>query len=864
MQPRPVTPGPTAASARPYEPNAVMRWVYRRFFRHIKVDERWSRSVRDSAHRGVVVYVMRSISILDFVCLDFLVKRFGLPLVRFVNDLGLGILEPFGKGGRRLRFRRQIPEQTALRNVVEGRFSALLFLRKPGRIGSRAQKGRRLEVDLIRTLVETQRTMSQPIFLVPQTFIWSMRPRKARRGIADFVFGPVEWPGRIRVFFRFLLNYRNARLRAGDSFDLKSFLDQHPDLSDAQLSDKVRYALLRRIERERDELLGPRKKSAQRIQDELLRSPRVRRHLTAEARTSGKTIAKVEAGARRELRRLCANQTPFVLGVLDRFFDWVWNRIYDGLVVDKEGIERLRSATRDGALVLLPSHKSHIDYLVLSSVLFEHGLIPPLIAAGDNLNFFPVGGVLRRGGAFFIRRSFRGRKLYAALVDAYIRKLLVEGFPIEFFIEGGRSRTGKLLEPKYGLLSMVVDAATLLRNRNIYFVPISIGYERVIEARSYMDELHGADKKRENVGNLLRTSKVLRSKYGRLYVQFGEIFRFGEVLAEYSEEEGRPLSPSRRRALIQRIAHMVTHRINQVTTATPAALVATALLTHQKRGMAHSELFCIARGLVGALRRAGAPIAEQIVSETGEPRDDVLREAVRLFIDAGSVREHREIRGQSEEHDPIYRVPDQRRVALEYYKNNVLHFLAPRAFVSAALYPHDDGLSVADLRDRVRDIAHLLVHEFPLGAEAPFEDTFDATLRAMVDAGEVVVDETRVSVAGNGMGRFVALYADLLRPYFESYLLALRGLRSLHDAGESNKDWLKRTMALGERMYLQGELEHREAITQPKLDGALRSLKEAGLVKSSKQGLRPGPKFQSPEDLATYERCLPIHTASDH
>ena len=247
-------------------------------------------------------------------------------------------------------------------------------------------------------------------------------------------------------------------------------------------------------------------------------------------------MAKVEREARRELRRLCAAQNPYTLAFLHRLLANVWNRIYDGLEVDQEGLAKVRDACRDGAIVLLPSHKSHVDYLILSDVLYMNAMSPPLIAAGDNLNFWPIGPILRGAGAFFIRRSFKGKKLYSVLVDAYMRKLLLEGFSIEFFLEGGRSRTGKLLSPKYGLLSMVVDACLMLPGRKVSFVPISIGYERIVEERSYVDEQAGGEKAKENIGGLLKTPRVLRSRYGRLYLQFGEPLSFEDAMRETLEE----------------------------------------------------------------------------------------------------------------------------------------------------------------------------------------------------------------------------------------------------------------------------------------------------------------------------------------
>jgi len=346
------------ARAKPYEPNAILRWLYARFFSHISVDERWSGAVRQAADRGVVVYVMRSISVLDFLCLDFLLKRFALPVVRFVNDLGLWILEPFGKGERRLRLRRQIPEGKALSDTVREHFSALLFLRKPPKLGQVKRKGRELEVDLIRTLVETQRQIDQPILLVPQTFVWSKLPSKKKPTFFDLFFGPVEWPGRVRVFFQFLLNFRNALLRTGEPFDLQAYIDDHQELTDGEIANQVRYALLRIMEREREVVLGPSKKTPGRIRDELLRSPRVRRHIEAQARATDKPVAKVEKQARKDLKKLGAAQNPYWLGLLHRLFDRVWNRIYDGIEVDREGLDRIRDASRQGSLVLLPRHRS--------------------------------------------------------------------------------------------------------------------------------------------------------------------------------------------------------------------------------------------------------------------------------------------------------------------------------------------------------------------------------------------------------------------------------------------------------------------------------------------------------------------------
>ncbi|MGB5310608.1 MAG: 1-acyl-sn-glycerol-3-phosphate acyltransferase [Polyangiales bacterium] len=820
-----------SATPAPYAPNAILRWLYRRFFAHIRVDENWSRGVREAASEGVVVYVMRSLSFLDFLCLDFLLKKFGLPLVRFVNDLGLWILEPFGKGERRLSLRRQIPEAEALERTVGDGFSALLFLRRPPKLGSKARRGRDLDVDLIETLVAKQRVSDRPILLVPQTFVWSKQPETATPSLIDLLFGPVQWPGRVRVFFQFLLNYRDAKLRSGEPFNLGEFLDKNPELTDSEAAAKVRYALLRRMERDRAVIIGPMKKTTARIQDEILRSPRVRGHIEHYAAEKGIPYSKAEDVARKQLQKLCAKQSLFVVDLMHRFLTWMWSKMYDGVVLDKEGLERVRDAARDASLVLLPSHKSHIDYLVLSDQLYAHAMMPPLIAAGENLSFFPIGPLLRRGGAYFIRRSFHGDSLYPVIVEAYMRKLIAEGFTVEFFLEGGRSRTGKALPPKYGLLSMVVDSATKLRQTKVKLVPISIGYERIIEERSFVHELSGGDKQSENMGGLLKSSSVLRSKWGRLYVQFGDIIDFDEFASNLVQRQGSAgatiaeIGEQQQRAAVRALAHKVMYSINEVTVVTPAALVATALLSHQKRGMTRESLLNACESLMQTLEKMNARVAHQLRVGDGRIREDTIDEAVALFLDARLIVAH------DTGPEPIYTIDSERRIALEYYQNTIIHFFVPRALVSAALLV--DKQQWADrprLNDRVQQLSRLFKHEFIFRTDATFDQIFDDTLGAMAEDGEIEIRHDQIQATEGVKRHRLERYAVMLQTFFESYLLALRGAEIVLDGPIPKKDWYKRTLALGQQMYLAGEIERRESLSKLKLETALKALQDYQLV----------------------------------
>ncbi|MCJ7830257.1 MAG: glycerol-3-phosphate acyltransferase, partial [Desulfobacterales bacterium] len=201
---------------------------------------------------------------------------------------------------------------------------------------------------------------------------------------------------------------------------------------------------------------------------------------------------------------------------------WVIKSMFDGVMVNDEMLARLKTMSLRGPLILVPCHKSHMDYLILSYVLYQNNLPCPLVAAGTNLSFWPIGPLFRGGGAFFIRRSFRGAVLYSKVFTEYIEKLLEEGFNIEFFIEGGRSRTGKLIMPKLGLLSILLNGMKSGACEDLIFAPIYIGYDQVLEDSAYLEELEGGQKKPESFWQGLKARKFLKKRYGKIYLQFQE------------------------------------------------------------------------------------------------------------------------------------------------------------------------------------------------------------------------------------------------------------------------------------------------------------------------------------------------------
>jgi glycerol-3-phosphate O-acyltransferase len=622
---------------------------------------------------------------------------------------------------------------------------------------------------------------------------------------------------------------------------------------DDALVRRMTYTLLRRLERERRAVVGPTKKPADRLREEVVRSPKLQKVITDMAGEGEAERRVLTWRAYSMVREMEAALDMNMIAGIDKGFEAVVSRMYSGLEVDEEGLARVRAAAKDGTLVLLPSHKSHVDYMILAYLFYRNYLPLPIVAAGDNLSFFPLGAVFRRAGAFFIRRNFHGDRLYGAVVDAYMRRLVKDGFTLEFFLEGGRSRTGKLLPPKVGLLSLVVDAALGVTAKKIYFVPISIGYERVVEEKEFVREVSGAEKKREDVRGLVATAGLVRGRYGRLNVQFGTLLTLDGVLQEIEPptSSGAKLTPARRRAVVTRLAYRVMNEINRVTAVTPGALVATALLTHRGRGIAHADLTEACQRLSRTLHAFGARFTPSL----GDPqniRASAVREACELFARAGHVEVRTPDvvtngRGASRPRagaEAIYVVPDEARLSLDLSKNIVVHFFVSRALVATAL-TSGAAQDTAALRERVRALSRLFKYEFQFRADASFEQIFEETLSAMREDGELAREGNVVRIAGeNGLAQ-VTLYAECVRNFVEGYRVAARGLVSLLKGPLLLKDLAKRAIATGERMFLAGEIERREAVSRPIIENAYSAFIDQGYV------ARAEGKLILPESYAT-------------
>ena len=299
------------------------------------------------------------------------------------------------------------------------------------------------------------------------------------------------------------------------------------------------------------------------------------------------------------------------------------------------------------------------------------------------------------------------------MVDAYIRRLIKDGVALEFFPEGGRSRTGKLLPPKLGLLSLVVDAALGVPTRTTWFCPISIGYERFVEEKAFVRELSGGEKQKERRARPgARRSRRWSGRYGRLSVQFGKPLTLDDAPAR-ARPGAKPgalgtMTPARRRAVVTRLGFRVMQEINAVTAVTPGSLVASALLVHDRRGLPRDACTRAASGSRAGSAPRGPASVPRSSTPSGGLRADALDEAVELFVRAEHVEPHRLERGGG---DVIYVVPPDARMSLDLAKNVIIHFFAARAIVATALLAAPGPPLAADAVQgaRARPVAALQV-----------------------------------------------------------------------------------------------------------------------------------------------------------
>ncbi len=574
--------------------------------------------------------------------------------------------------------------------------------------------------------------------IVPVAVYWGRAPSRDASGLQLLFSENWRLSGRLRKFITTLVHGRNTLIQFSQPLSLRTLVSSTDE--PALLSRKLLRILRVHFRQRRIASLGPDLSHRRTLIGQVVADAGVRRAIVSEAGNEVRQHRKLQRRAEAYATEIAADMSYTIARLFQRPLTRLWTGLYDG--VDIEGVERLRRVADGHEVVYVPCHRSHIDYLLLSYILYQHGFSLPHVAAGINLNLPVVGGLLRSGGAFFLRRSFSGNALYAAVFSAYLKEIQQRGHSIEYFIEGGRSRTGRLLPPKGGMLSMTAHA--YLRNPRVpvIFVPVYFGYERLIEGRSFTSELAGGSKHKETVFALIKSLRRLREEYGRVRVNFGEPIDLNALLdqhrQDWREAEIGIRKPDWLRPVVSELGCLIMQRINQAASITPVSLLAAVLLASARGALSVKEVesrLQLYRYLIEATH-AGSLVNIPEVAD-----GEAIAQAVRLgFVEVVD--------------DPlgkVVRILPGQAAPITYFRNNILHLLVLPALVA--------GTFLNRPRQNLAGIEHLVALSYPfLQAEFFLEATLTTerltrSVRALSDRGLIQADGEMKNVNGSGGDR---------------------------------------------------------------------------------------------------------------
>ncbi|MFZ3183272.1 MAG: glycerol-3-phosphate 1-O-acyltransferase [Pseudomonadales bacterium RIFCSPLOWO2_12_59_9] len=507
--------------------------------------------------------------------------------------------------------------------------------------------------------------------IVPVSVFWGQTPASESSPWKLLFADSWAVTGRLRKLLSILILGRKTRVQFSAPIQLRELLAQDKGQERTQ---RMVHRLLRvHFRNQKAAVIGPDISHRRNLVKGLIHGPQVHQAILDEAERNKTPVEKVEEQALRYGNEIASDYAYTAIRFLEVVLSWFWNKIYDGIKVNH--IEGVQEVAHGHEVIYVPCHRSHIDYLLLSYLLFRNGLTPPHIAAGINLNMPVIGSLLRRGGAFFMRRTFKGNPLYTAVFNEYLHTLFSRGFPVEYFVEGGRSRTGRMLQPKTGMLAITLRSFLRSNRLPIVFVPVYIGYERVLEGRTYLGELRGASKKKESIFDIFKVIGALKQRFGSVWVNFGEPLKLAEFLdAEQPDWRSQQLAPQYRPSWLNDTANHLAERIarhlNEAAAVNPVNLVALALLSTSKLALDEKALARVLDLYLALLR--SVPYSPHTTLPEGDGQ------ALIEYVQSMDL-----LAAQKDALGKILYLDENNAVLMTYYRNNVLHIFALPALLAS-------------------------------------------------------------------------------------------------------------------------------------------------------------------------------------
>ncbi|MDT5139076.1 MAG: glycerol-3-phosphate O-acyltransferase [Mycobacterium sp.] len=566
--------------------------------------------------------------------------------------------------------------------------------------------------------------------------------------------------------------------------------------------------------------------------------------LDAMAAELGRDTESVRVEAAGYLREVAASLDERAVQAWRGFSRWLM-RAYD-VLVDEDQIAKLRSLDRKATLAFAFSHRSYLDGILLPEEIAANRLSPALTFGGANLNFFPMGGFAKRTGTIFIRRQTQELPVYRFVLRAYTAQLVQNHVNLTWSIEGGRTRTGKLRPPVFGILRYLTDAVDEIDGPEVYLVPTSIVYDQLHEVEAMTTEAYGATKRPEDFRFLIRLSRQQGERLGRAYLDFGEPLPLRKRLEELRAD------PSGTETVVERIALDVEHRINRATPVTPTAVVSLALLGAD-RSLSISEVLATVRPLasyIAARNWAVAGAAELTNKSTIRwTLHQMVASGVVSVYDAGT--------------EAVWGIGADQHLVAAFYRNTAIHILVDRAIAELALLTAsesatDGSVSPAAVRDEALSLRELLKFEFLFSARAQFEKELADEVRLIGPVQDTTKQASAVEVRRLLESADLLLAHLVLRPFLDAYHIVADRLAALEDEALDEQTFLNDCLAVGKQWELQRRIANAESRSMELFKTALRLAKHRELVDGPDQADLAKRRQEFADEIATANRRVNV------
>lgn len=720
---------------------------------------------------------------------------------------------------RSLSRKYQLPDPLDGIKTNNGILPAYIYIDKgPGIFASKQQKKKSIEI-LRQYIMAHQQNPQLDVQMLPVSVMFSRAPDKeGRKKLSLQVLGGT------RKFLKMCFSGRDCYTRFSHTVSLKNFALSIENEKIPELAHKLSRVARIHFSKQRMASVGPTLPIRQQMLKMLLNSQEISDAIQEEAKSKNISIEKARKNALSMLNEIAANFTYRALKITDYILTWAWNRLYQGLKVTHA--DPIRELAQNGhEIVYAPCHRSHMDYLLLSYVLYRQGLVPPHIAAGINLNFWPAGPIFRRLGAFFIRRSFRGNKLYTSVFRKYLAELFIRGYSVEYFIEGGRSRTGRLLDPKTGMLMMTIQ--TLLRGdpRPISIVPVYIGYEHVLEVATYAKELRGAAKQKENLWQTLKAFFKLK-KLGLGYVNFGDPIPLNQFLTQNvpnwreAIEPSGALRPNWLTPTTNLLAKGIMESINSSAAVNAMNLCSTFLLASQQNALTKQQLIEHINYALILLKSVPYSNLVTVPEQRAEQLFEHAKQMGKFVITTDQAGE-------------IVSLTQEQAILMTYYRNNIQHLLIIPAII-ARIILKQNRISKDELIEQVKLIFPLIKAElFIYYEEEQLLDYISKLLECLDDINLINFTPERITVNYLKLTS-LQLLASISKDTLQRYVITFSLLQKDPTISRANLE--KESRLIAERLSVLHGINAPEFFDKGVFSTLVSTLKDLGYLDAQETG----------------------------